>query len=331
MMNNDFTKRLVGILGTVVGFILLLTFLRFGLAVYLYSAVGKWATTQLGLDYYESEFMAVAVSTLMMCFVPGVGWLLVSRKRRFLNAAVVIGGYLVVCGLVYTVGRNTFFDQNTGNSLRYYADTPDGRVFSFLPGYDPKWGIERKPYTREAAQEAIRQIELEKERKKKAELELQRQEEERRKRDFVLALKQQQAERKQLEREQARQEAQAQRAYELEKQKLLAEERRGQRQHELQLAEQQQEAEQQNLEDEEQQERAAAERERERQAAHAERQRQAQMERQRQQSATGARQEQEQRQQSEEAKRKRAEVGALIVKGVRVAEKISGKTIRLPF
>lgn len=339
MIQNGFAKRLLGGVAMILGVIVLLSLLRWGLAVYLYSAVATWATTQLGLDYYPAEFLGVAFSSFIMFFLPGFGSLILSRQKRFASAALVVGGYLLVCVLVYSVGRNTYFDQTTGNPLRYYAETPDGIVFSFLPGYDPKWGIERKPYTRQAAQELLRRKQLADEQQRKIQLEAQKRLEDQRRAEEARLLRQQELETK-------RQEAEAKRQYEIEQQRLMAESARQQREYETQQAEEQRQDQRQQAEAERQddleQQRHENQRLLEEQKIAAERERERRIEQQRKEAEEQEKQEQiayqerdrqsrEEQQQQERAAKKREAINRAANTVRNEIERKTGKRIPWPF
>jgi hypothetical protein len=325
MIQNGLVRRLFGALAMIVGILLLVSLLRLGLAVYLYAEIARWATSRLGVDYYAAELMGVAFSALIMCFVPGLGSLIVSRRKRLASASLVVGGYLVVCLLVYTVGRETYFNQSTGEPLRYYAETPDGIVFSFLPGYDPKWGIERKPYTRETAQELLRRRQALDEQKRKAQLDSQKRLESERRAQEARLLKEQETERR-------RAEAEAQRRYELEQARLSAEAERERREFEQQQEEarRRHEMEQKQLENQRylEEQRFAAEIESERRAEEQRREAE-ERERQRQASAEEQRRRDEEERRKEESARERQErIYRVIDLGKREIERRTGK--RLP-
>jgi hypothetical protein len=325
MIQDGLVRRVFGAVAMVLGIVLLVSLLRLGLAVYLYAAIARWASSQLGVDYYAAELMGVAFSALIMCFVPGLGSLIISRRKRLTGASLVVGGYLVVCLLVYTVGRETYFNQSTGEPLRYYAETPDGIVFSFLPGYDPKWGVERKPYTREAAQELFRRSQALEEQRRKAELDSQRRLEAARRAQETRLLKEQEAERR-------RAEAEVQRRYKIEQARLSVEAERERREYERQQEEahRRHELEQRHLENQRylEEQRLAAEIERER---HAEQQRleDEERERQRQASAEEQRRRDDEGRRNEQSGRERQErIYRVIDFGRREVERRTGK--RLP-
>ena len=170
-MNNRTVKLVIATVSSVLAIIALLSVLRAGFAFWLYSYIGQWVTIRLGLDYYVAELLTVALTTAVMFMIPGFGSLIISRRKRLVSAGLVIGGYMLMCALVYTVGRNVYFNRVSGEPLRYYADTPQVREFSFTPGFHPRYGIPFKPYTQSVVQEELRQMRLEEERRRKAEAE----------------------------------------------------------------------------------------------------------------------------------------------------------------
>lgn len=133
-----------------VGFVLF-SVVRVGLVFGLYAYITSWVTVRLGLDYYIAQLISLILTALATLILPSITWFLISGKRRIEATVAIIGSMALVCVLVYTVGQDVYFDRQTGNPLRYYADTPEGRRFSFTPGFEPKSGIEFKPYTRDVA------------------------------------------------------------------------------------------------------------------------------------------------------------------------------------
>lgn len=129
----------------------LLALLRIGIVFWLYSTIETWVTVRLGLDYYATQLLTSIIVAVVTFMLPSFAWYLLLGKGKAWGTVAMIGGQALVFLLVYTVGQDVYFDRLTGKPLRFYVDTPDGRQFSFTPGYHPKYGIEYKPYTREVA------------------------------------------------------------------------------------------------------------------------------------------------------------------------------------
>ena len=216
------------VLAVIVGIIVLVSILRVGFAFWLFSYVANWATVRLGLDYYMSEFVAVLLSSAIMYAIPGFGGLVISKKKRLVGNAAVVGGYLVVCLLVYTVGRNVYFNRVNGEPLRYYADTPNGREFSFTPGFHPRWGIPYQPYTQEVVNREIEEQRLRLEIQRRENAQRARVEMERQRKQQAIENKRQeeQARREQAERNRAQEEDRHRLDLEQEKLRLQAEAQR---------------------------------------------------------------------------------------------------------
>ena len=314
-MNNRTVKFVIATVSSVLAIIALLSVLRAGFAFWLYSHIGQWVTVRLGLDYYAAELLTVALTTAVMFMIPGFGSLIISRRKRLVSAALVIGGYLVMCALVYTVGRNVYFNRVTGEPLRYYADTPQGREFSFTPGFHPRYGIPFKPYTQAVVQEELRQMRLQEEKRRKAEAEEQRRAAEEQKQREIAEQKRLEAEQRRQEEERRRAEAEAQRQQELEQQRLADEARRKE-----ELESQQREAEAQR-----QHEMALksleAQRQADERASEIQRQRLEAEERQRERRER-QRQEEEKRRRDEEARRRREETTRKVVGAAQEIEKL---------
>jgi hypothetical protein len=130
---------------------LLLAFARIGFIFWLWSTVETWVTVRLGLDYYAAQLVTTIVVSLVTILLPSLAWFVLLGKKQLWGTGAMIGGQTLVFILVYTVGSGVCFDRRTGAPLCWYADTPEGRQFSFTPGFHPKYGIEYKQYTREMA------------------------------------------------------------------------------------------------------------------------------------------------------------------------------------
>ncbi len=307
----------LAIVGIVFAFLALLSLLHMGAAFGLYAALAKWATVRLGLDYYAANTLAVALTSVILILLPNIPGILLPVRHRLRIAGVVVGITAAVGALVYTVGRDVYFDRTTGEPLRYYADTPDGRVFSFTPGFEPRYGIEFKPYTRDAVNREIEQ----KRREQSRQLERQKQEEEARRQQAIEAqrreadaLRQQELERQRQEMAEARKQQAEESERQLELKRLEAAERQqALEQQRLEAQEQARQADEQRrlAEQQRQQEEAESRRreaERQRQEAQAQRQRQLEEEReqrQRDEQREAARRQEEEAERARKAERNR--------------------------
>lgn len=137
-----------------VGLFFLAAFFYFGLSYLFYSAIENWVTSRLGFDYYFAQLITTIIVIGLTAFFPVLAWYLIFGKKRLYGALAVIGIQAAICLLVYTVGGKVCFDRRTGKPLCYYADTAEGRVWSFTPGFEPVSGKPFKLYTRE-----IREVE----------------------------------------------------------------------------------------------------------------------------------------------------------------------------
>lgn len=281
IFNNRIVKRIILVITIIVAVLAFVSILRAGLALWLYSYIAKWATVRLGLDYYLAELVAVALTSAAMFMLPGIGCFILSRKQRLIGMASILGCMVLVSLLVYTIGRNVYFNRTTGESLRYYADTPEGREFSFTPGFHPKYGIEYKPYTREVINQELEQM-----RRKEAEQQ-----------------KLEAAGKKRLEAEMARREQEERRLQEIKQQRLEAESRRQQKieRQKMEASRTEQEIEQQRLIREEKNKHP------EQQKIEADQRREQQIEQERQRRLEQQRWEQETRRQKEIEERERAD------------------------
>jgi hypothetical protein len=74
-----------------------------------------------------------------------------SKKNRksFKNLGIIV--IVVYVGMffisMYFLGKGTYFGHNTGEIMKWYADTPEGNKYYDSPGVDPVYGIKLKPVT----------------------------------------------------------------------------------------------------------------------------------------------------------------------------------------
>lgn len=171
-MNRERIERIlkyvfkyVLLFGTII-FVLfiILSFLKTGFIFWFYERVFDWISIRLGLDYYLALFISLSATAFFSASLPYLAWTFLLGRRQYTSSLIVIGMAGLMCLLVYTVGTDIYFDRRTGEPLKYYADTPNGRTFSHTPGYDPKYGIPYKIYS-----QAVRLEEV-KERKKKEQI-----------------------------------------------------------------------------------------------------------------------------------------------------------------
>jgi uncharacterized membrane protein YbhN (UPF0104 family) len=132
-----------------IGLLFLAVFFYLGLSYLFYSAIENWVTRRLGFDYYLAQLAATIIVIGLIAVFPMLAWYLIFGKNRLFGALTLIGIQAAICILIYTVGANVCFDRRTGKPLCYYADTPQGRVWSYTPGYDPASGKPFKLYTKE--------------------------------------------------------------------------------------------------------------------------------------------------------------------------------------
>jgi len=127
----------------------LLTLFRLALGFWIYAAVEDWVTTRLGLDYYAAQLVTVISVLALNAVFPALAWYLVLGKKKAWGIGVFIAVPAIMFLLVSAVGNNICFDRRSGKPLCYYADTPNGRVWSRTPGYDPNSGTKFNLYTKE--------------------------------------------------------------------------------------------------------------------------------------------------------------------------------------
>lgn len=134
-----------------VGFVvvILASLLRTGFAFWWFSDFARWGSATLGLEEHSAVLFAVTMTAIVTLVGPYfVGFIFLGRYRLIV-AGISVALALMMYGVIYTVGDEVYFDQRSGNPLRYYADTPSGIRLSRSSGRDPKFGVERKAVTPE--------------------------------------------------------------------------------------------------------------------------------------------------------------------------------------
>lgn len=129
--------------------VMLLVILNLGGFYLTYVNVHEYISTYLGFSSYVTMFTSTilvlisyfAVPTVIACLMFGV-----YRKEALIW---ISGAMLFVVIALHIFGKDVNFDQKTGKAIKYYADTPYGRVVSYTKGFDPKTGQELKQMTPE--------------------------------------------------------------------------------------------------------------------------------------------------------------------------------------
>lgn len=129
--------------------VILASLLRTGFAFWWFSDFARWGSATLGLEEHSAVLFAVTMTAIVTLVGPFfIGFIFLGRYRLIV-AGISVALAMMTYGVIYTVGDDVYFDQRSGKPLRYYADTASGIRFSRSPGYDPKFGPERKAVTPE--------------------------------------------------------------------------------------------------------------------------------------------------------------------------------------
>ncbi len=149
-IRNVVVRWIVGIVSVLALLLVLLNIARIGTAYWIYSDIFQWATVNLGLDKYLAMTTATLLTTALLFSLPWLAWIFLFGKRRT-YAILAISASICVFGLVnHYAGKDVNFDRRNGKPLKYYAMTPEGAIYSFSPGFDPKYGVAYKPLTQQA-------------------------------------------------------------------------------------------------------------------------------------------------------------------------------------
>jgi hypothetical protein len=177
-MNNDFVNKIIKylmiLLGSIFIIFIILSFFRLGIVYWFFDKSFEWVSMRLGFDYYLALFVSVVSTILFSMSFPYLAWTFLLGRKFYVASLIMVGVTGLMCVLIYTVGKNVYFDRISGEPLKWYADTPTGRFESNAPGFDPKYGIRLNRYTKEMAiKEANDKILKENEERKRKEKEAQ--------------------------------------------------------------------------------------------------------------------------------------------------------------
>lgn len=217
---NTAIKYIIVAIGAVFLLFIVLSFFKIGFIFWFFEKVFDWITMRLGFDYYLSLFIAVSATFAFAAALPYLAWTFLLGRKMYYTSAFVIGLTGIMCLLVYTLGNDIYFDRQTGQPLKWYADTPDGRFMSNSPGYDPKYGIPLHQYTKAIAFREVKERESKKEEQRK------RIEQEALEKEHKVQEEKMRLEKEEQEQEQKRQEEQVRAEYEQEYRERIAREER---------------------------------------------------------------------------------------------------------
>jgi hypothetical protein len=134
--------------GIFVLFVLFAVF-KIGFVYWIYANVENWIAVRLGFDYYVSNLLATCFVSVFSVLLPVLAWYLFLGKKQAWGIGILVGVQALMCLGVYTLGKSVCFNRRTGKPLCYFADTAQGRVWSYTPGFEPASGKPFVLYTRE--------------------------------------------------------------------------------------------------------------------------------------------------------------------------------------
>lgn len=150
-LTSEIARVLFGLISIVMVIFVVVSLARMGTAYGVYTSTYDWAHVSLGLDHYLAVAAASILTSIILLGLPNAIWFFLYGKKRK-NAIVLLAGSIALMALItHCAGKDVRFDRRTGTATKYYADTPEGRTTSASTGYDPKYGVQYKPYTPEAA------------------------------------------------------------------------------------------------------------------------------------------------------------------------------------
>lgn len=78
----NFGKALLIIFTAVVVLFVLLAFLQFGFVYWIYALVEEWTAVRLGFEFYVSNLIATAFTSLFVLMIPTLAWYIFLGKRK---------------------------------------------------------------------------------------------------------------------------------------------------------------------------------------------------------------------------------------------------------
>jgi len=150
-LSSDLAKTILSIISVIILIFVMISIGRLGTAYGVYVSVYAWAHSSIGLDHYPAIAASAVLSGIILLCIPYVIWFFLFGKRRNVAIILIAGSTALIALITHFAGKDVRFNRSTGEAIKYYADTPEGRVTSESPGYDPKYGTPYKPYTPEAA------------------------------------------------------------------------------------------------------------------------------------------------------------------------------------
>ncbi len=107
-----------------------------------------------GLNTYLTS---AAVALVLVPLSVGVSWSMSLRsERRHAGEAILLGLFVLYNVSLFYLTQQAYFGFTKGETLKWYALTPDGVQLYDRAGVDPKYGIELKPVTKDV----VRQLDL---------------------------------------------------------------------------------------------------------------------------------------------------------------------------
>lgn len=104
-----------------------------------------------GLNTYLTSVLA---AVLFVPFFVGVSWSLSWRSgRRHIGEAILLTLFICYNLALFFGTQGANFGFAKGETLRWYAVTPDGVQYYDRPGTEPKYGVELRPVTKDVARQ----------------------------------------------------------------------------------------------------------------------------------------------------------------------------------
>lgn len=109
----------------------------------LFNYITNTVVNTTGVSPYLVKALVILFLAPLVVFF-GFGLSLSSKKRKI--ARIIIAFYAVIFySGMFLLTKDQKFDFDTGESIKYYAVTPEGIRYFDNPGFDPKYGIPLKP------------------------------------------------------------------------------------------------------------------------------------------------------------------------------------------
>ncbi len=139
----------IAVIAVVLGVVSLLKFGSFIFIVPVFIYFSNWLHNELRIDVWLAR---AVVAFMILPFLFSIKAAVANKEETQKKGLIGLGILSGMCflGLFFYSFNSQFFDPQTGEPIKWYAETTsEGIRFFDEPGFDPKYGVELQPVTEE--------------------------------------------------------------------------------------------------------------------------------------------------------------------------------------